>query len=78
MPNDTERRQMIVQRHKHTKRDPHGVVLDLRLSLNSKGQMFIRARGAKDLSASSDDIGLNELAILVGMLRREQLKRAAA
>ena len=76
---DAKRRQLIVQQHHHTKFDPHGVYLDLRISANSNGRLFIRARdgGAPDLACSNDLVGITELTFLVERLRREQLKREA-
>ena len=72
---DAERRRLIVQRACPTRIDPHGLYLDLRISANSNGKLFIRASGAPDLSCSTDVAGIAELALLVERLRRAQLKR---
>jgi hypothetical protein len=75
---DVERRQLIMQKSQPTPVDQRGVFLDLRISLNGNGS-FIRVvdGGAPDLSCSTDHVVIAELAKLVELLRREQLKREA-
>ena len=70
---DDERRQLIVQRNHRTKRDPRGRYLDLRISLHDDAG-FIRAcdGGAPDLSCSTDEVVLAEVAKLLQLLRCEQ------
>ena len=68
---DDERRQRIVQQCRPAPRNPTGRQLDLRISVHTKG-WFIGTSGAKDLSCSSKEIALAEMAKLLDLLQQEQ------
>jgi hypothetical protein len=68
---DPERRQLIVSRARKTKRNPTGRRLELHITAHSKG-WFVGARGAKDLSCSSKERAIAEIAKLLDLLQREQ------
>ena len=75
---DAARRRLIVQQCEPTPVSPHGVRLNFTLSLHKDGSGFINTQGADDLSCGSDLVVIAELAKLIELLRREQLKRERA